>query len=122
MIDYRASKVSNKTLKQGLMNRCRVWFERERVCFPYGDDATRNKVNTLLEELESHAWREGNIVDLGQHNDCAMAFAHAIDQFTYKAPEMPSILKAMNPGEWQGGTFSINRNDSSLGGRYIRGR
>ena len=63
MIDYRESKVSNKTLKQGLMNRMRVWFEREMIIFPYGDDATRRQVNILLEELNTHAWREGEIID-----------------------------------------------------------
>ena len=60
-------------------------------------------------------------MDLGKHNDCAMAFAHAIDQFTYKSPEMPSILKTMNKGEWQGGTYQINRSPGSSGGRVIRG-
>ncbi len=32
-VDYRESKVSNKGLKQGLLNRLRVWFERERLRF-----------------------------------------------------------------------------------------
>ena len=121
VLDYRESKVSNKTLKQGLLNRLRVWFERERVVFPYGSDATRQKVNRLLEELESHAWRYGEIIDLGKHNDCAMALAHAIDQFTYKSPEMPSVFKTMSKGEWQGGATKITRNTSALGGRILRG-
>ena len=122
VIDYKASKVSNRTLKQGLMNRMRVWFERELVCFPYGDDTTRQQVNILLEELESHAWRDGLIVDLGRHNDCAMAMAHALDQFTYKTPEMPVVMGTMRKSEWTGGASSgIQRRDTGgLGGRVIR--
>jgi len=122
VIDYRESKVSNKTLKQGLLNRMRVWFERERLVFPFGNDETRGKVNMLLGELETHAWREGEIVDLGRHNDCAMAFAHALDLFTYKSPDMPSVFKTMKRGEWQGGQYTINRSDKSFGGKVIRGR
>lgn len=120
MIDYRESKVSNKTLKQGLMNRMRVWFEREMVIFPYGDDATRRQVNILLEELNTHAWREGEIVDLGRHNDCAMALAHALDQFTYRTPDMPSVFKTMRKGEWSGGQKRINRTATSFGGKVMR--
>ncbi len=122
VLDYRESKVSNKTLKQGLLNRMRVWFERKLVCFPYGDDETRKMVNMVLEELESHAWRDGEIIDLGKHNDCAMALAHAIDLFSYKTPDMPSVFKTMKKGEWQGGSYKINRKESALGGRVIRGR
>ena len=114
--------MSNKTLKQGLLNRMRVWFERKLVCFPYGDDETRKMVNMVLEELESHAWRDGEIIDLGKHNDCAMALAHAIDLFSYKTPDMPSVFKTMKKGEWQGGSYKINRKESALGGRVIRGR
>lgn len=80
-IDYRPSKASNKGLKQGLMNRLRAWFEQGRVVVPYGDDETRKVVKIFLEELEAHAWKGGDIVDLGKHNDIVMAFAHAIDQF-----------------------------------------
>ena len=122
MIDYRESKVSNKTLKQGLMNRMRVWFEREMIIFPYGDDATRRQVNILLEELNSHAWRDGEIIDLGRHNDCAMALAHALDQFTYRTPEMPSVFKTMRKGEWTGGQKRINRSPTSFGGKVMRRR
>ena len=50
-LDYRESKVSNRTLKQGLLNRMRVWFEREMIVMPFGDDFTRKQVNILLEEL-----------------------------------------------------------------------
>jgi hypothetical protein len=59
VVDYRKSKASNRTLKQGLMNRLRVWFEREMVCFPYGDDETRRQVSILLEELgrSAYCWR-----------------------------------------------------------------
>ena len=104
------------------MNRMRVWFEREMIIFPYGDDATRRQVNILLEELNTHAWREGEIIDLGRHNDCAMALAHALDQFTYRTPEMPSVFKTMRKGEWSGGQRRINRSPTSFGGKVMRRR
>ena len=121
MLDFRESKVSNRTLKQGLLNRMRVWFERELICFPYGDDFTRKEINVLLEELESHAWREGLIEDLGRHNDCVMALAHALDQFSYKSPDFPVVMGTMKKGEWTGGaTSGIQRESKGLGGRVIR--
>ena len=80
-LDMKMSKVSNKILKQGLLNRLRVWFEQEKVVIPYGNDETRRVMSILLDELESHAWKNGDIVDKGKHNDAVMAFAHAIDQF-----------------------------------------
>ena len=123
MIDYRESKVSNRTLKQGLMNRMRVWFEREMLVFPYGNDTTRKKVNILLEELENHAWKEGLIQDLGRHNDCAMAMAHALDQFTYKTQDKPVIMKTMQSGSWTGGVSRSSRGATTgLGGRVINRR
>jgi hypothetical protein len=123
VVDYRKSKASNRTLKQGLMNRLRVWFEREMVCFPYGDDETRRLVSILLEELETHAWRNGLIVDLGKHNDCVMAFAHAIDQFTYKKQDMPVIMTTMSGGAWLGGGQSkIRRDFGGAGGKVINRR
>jgi len=122
-VDYRASKVGNRTLKQGLLNRLRVWFEREMVYFPYGNDETRRMVEIILEELKTHAWRDGMIVDLGKHNDTVMAFAHAIDQFTYKTPEMPVVMKSMKGGQWLGGsTQGLNRERSGIGGRVINRR
>jgi hypothetical protein len=123
VIDYRESKVSNKTLKQGLMNRLRVWFERELIYLPYGNDATRKQINILLEELESHAWKNGEIQDLGRHNDCVMALAHAVDQFSYKQPNFPAIFRTMKKGEWTGGEYKINRRQQQwFGGRVIRRR
>lgn len=102
-VDYRESKVSNKGLKQALLNRLRVWFEREKIVFPYGDDATRKTVNLILEELESHAWKEGEIVDTGRHNDLVMALAHACDQFSASLTEVPIMMGKLEKGEWQGG-------------------
>lgn len=122
VIDYRESKVSNRTLKQGLLNRLRVWFERDLVMMPYGDHETRSMVNTLLEELETHAWKEGLIVDLGKHNDCVMALAHAIDQFTLKHPDYPIVMKSANKGEWTGGSKRITRNPKGLAGKAISRR
>ena len=34
----------------------------------------------LLDELESHVWKDGDITDKGKHNDTVMALAHAVDQ------------------------------------------
>ena len=101
----------------------RVWFERELVVFPYGDDATRKKVNIILDELEAHVWKNGDIVDVGKHNDTVMAFAHAIDQFKPKTNDlMPMISKKTSMGGW--GTKGnkkpkgINRRPSK--GKYVR--
>lgn len=80
-LDMKMSKVSNKTLKQGLLNRLRVWFEQGRIIIPFGNDETRRVMSILLDELESHAWKGGDITDKGRHNDTVMALAHAIDQF-----------------------------------------
>jgi len=80
-VDFRGSKVSNRVLKQALLNRVRVWFEQGKIHFPYKDHETRKVVELVLEELESHVWKDGEITDVGRHNDCVMALAHAIDQF-----------------------------------------
>jgi len=120
VVDYRPSKVGNRTLKQGLLNRLRVWFEREMVAFPFGDDETRRMVNLVIDEFKTHAWRDGLIVDLGRHNDCVMAFAHAIDQFIYNTPDMPVVMKTMTGGEWMGGaTKGLPRIRSGVGGKVI---
>lgn len=101
LIDYRPSKASNKGLKQGLLNRLRVWFERELVVFPYGSADIRKKVAIILDELEAHVWKKGEIVDVGKHNDTVMAFAHAIDQFKPKSSEyMPMATKKTTMGGW----------------------
>ena len=100
-VDYRPSKASNKALKQALMNRLRVWFERELVCFPYGDAETRSKVNILLAELEAHVWKNGEIKDVGKHNDTVMALAHALDQFKPKTADyMPMAKTTTTMGSW----------------------
>lgn len=112
-IDYRPSKASNKSLKQGLLNRLKAWFEQGRVVLPYGDDATRKIVSLFLEELESHAWKNGEIVDLGKHNDIVMAFAHAIDQ----------LIRPVNKGSFSVGTTTLqswknNPKSTKAGGKY----
>ena len=83
-VDFQPSKVSNKGLKQGLLNRLRVWFEQDKIQFPYGDDNTRKQIEIILEELENHVWKEGEITDIGRHNDTTMALAHAVDQFSFQ--------------------------------------
>jgi len=100
-IDYRASKASNKGLKQGLLNRLRVWFERELIVFPFGDVDTRKKVGIILDELETHVWKNGEIKDVGKHNDTVMAFAHAIDQFKPRTTDfIPMSTKSTSMGGW----------------------
>jgi len=112
-VDYRQSKVSNRALKQALMNRLRVWFEQKKVVFPYGDDETRQKINMILDELDTHVWKEGNIVDVGKHNDIVMAFAHAIDQMTHiDGGQLPMASTTISNSTWGG-------NNSSGGGRFV---
>ena len=102
-VDYRESKVSNKGLKQALLNRLRVWFEREKIVIPYGDDKTRRIMSELLDELESHAWKNGEIVDTGRHNDLVMALAHAVDQFSGGMKGVQGVFGKSGKGEWAGG-------------------
>ena len=100
-VDFRPSKASNKGLKQGLMNRLRVWFEQEKIGFPFADKETRDKVAVILDELEAHVWKNGDIVDVGKHNDTTMALAHAIDQFKPKARStMPMATGKTGMGGW----------------------
>ena len=121
-LDYRPSKASNKGLKQGLMNRLRVWFERKLVIFPYGSDEIRKKVNIILDELEAHVWKNGEIVDVGKHNDTVMAFAHAIDQFKPRQSNyMPMVSKTTSMGGWakdKKKPKSKNRRPSN--GKYVK--
>lgn len=122
-VDYRESRVSNKGLKQALLNRLRVWFERGKVVFPYGDDATRRVVSEMLDELESHAWKAGEIVDTGKHNDLVMALAHAVDQFTGAEPNLPVVMGTMKKGGWAtGGKAGKGGRGGSLGGRALNRR
>lgn len=100
MVDFRGSKVSNKILKQALLNRLRVWFEQQRVHFPYGDDKTRRTVNIILEELDHHVWKQGDIADVGRHNDCVMALAHAVDQFYTWDSSMPIATAKIEGSKW----------------------
>ena len=58
---------------------------------------------------------------MGRHNDTVMAFAHAIDQFTYRTPDMPVIMKTMKGGDWMGGEIQMQRKGAhkGLGGKVI---
>tara|TARA_Y100001938_G_scaffold150871_1_gene243999 strand:+ start:2973 stop:4457 length:1485 start_codon:yes stop_codon:yes gene_type:complete len=112
-IDYKPSKASNKSLKQGLMNRLRAWFEQGRIILPFGDEPTRRVIRLFLEELESHAWKNGDIVDLGKHNDMVMAFAHAIDQFIMPAKQGSFSVGATTLDNWQNSS-----NSTKPGGKY----
>ena len=72
---------------------------------------------------KGQAWRDGLIVDLGRHNDTVMAFAHAIDQFTYRTPDMPVVMKTLKGGEWMGGaTKGLPRQKSGMAGKVINRR
>lgn len=100
-LDLKLSKVSNSTLKQGLMTRLRSWFEQGKIIIPYGDDPTRRIMNILLDELESHVWKNGNILDKGRHNDIVMALAHAIDLFNLQSKGgMPAAGAAVSMKGW----------------------
>tara|TARA_R110002051_G_scaffold73103_1_gene132482 strand:+ start:822 stop:2312 length:1491 start_codon:yes stop_codon:yes gene_type:complete len=124
LVDYRESKVSNKALKQGLMNRLRVWFEQKRVIFPFGNDESRRVVNILLNELDCHAWKEGEIIDVGRHNDCVMAFAHAIDQFTVFGENASALAVGQTHTPNWGNSSGTKRRGTptDTGGRYVRFR
>lgn len=108
-LNIKMSKVGNKTLKQGLLNRLRVWFEQGRIIIPYGNDETRRIVNILLEELETHAWKDGDIVDKGRHNDMVMALAHAVDCFSGTVNrEMASFASTVDMSKWNPGSMKKN--------------
>jgi phage terminase large subunit-like protein len=118
VVDYQESKVSNKVLKQGLLNRLRVWFEQGKIHFAYGDHHTRQMVNILLDELETHVWKAGEIVDLGRHNDCVMALAHAVDKFSHRG----EIVAPMAKGVTSLKGWTTGKNNSSgrpNPGRYV---
>ena len=119
MVEYRPSKVSNKGLKQSLLNRVRVWFEQGKVYWPYGDIETRNVVNQLLDEFDSHVWKGGEIEDVGKHNDTVMAFAHAIDQFDSLKGAQVTFASSIAKGEWMGGKQARpSRNNSRYPGLF----
>lgn len=120
VVDYRASKVSNKVLKQGLLNRMRVWFEQGKVSFPYGDHATRQIVNVMLEELETHVWKGGDIVDLGKHNDTTMALAHAIDCFAHRGSTAMPVAMGKAEGSTWTGSGGAKPKGRPTGGRFVR--
>ena len=119
VVDYRPSKVSNRVLKQGLLNRMRVWFEQGKVIFPYGDHATRQIVNVMLEELESHVWKAGNIVDLGRHNDTTMALAHAIDCFAHRGTSSAPVAMGKADGSGWAGKKPAKSSSRPRTGRYV---
>ena len=122
MVDYRPSKVSNKGLKQGILNRLRVWFERELVVFPYQSADMRKKIGILFDELENHVWKNGEIIDVGKHNDTVMAFAHAIDQFKPKRSDfMPMASRTTSMGGWSKGKKATkSTSPRSSHGKYVR--
>ena len=100
MVDFRPSKVGNAPLKQALLNRLRVWFEQKRIHFPFGDDKTRRIVGIILEELDHHVWKEGEITDVGRHNDTVMALAHAVDQFYSWESSAPMASSKVEASKW----------------------
>ena len=103
IIDFHPSKASNKGLKQGLLNRLRTWFEQDKVNWPYGNIETRDKVNIIWHELDTHVWKGGEIVDVGKHNDTVMALAHAIDRFTMTGESpMPMVSATTTTESWRG--------------------
>lgn len=118
IVDFRPSKVGNKTLKQALLNRLRVWFEQQRIHFPFGDDATRKTVNIILDELDTHVWKEGEIIDVGRHNDTVMALAHAVDQFYDWSSGAPIATAKFDGQAWTGGRRARPKSAVKHMGRY----
>ena len=109
-------------MKQGILNRLRVWFDRELIVFPYASADMRKKIGIILDELENHVWKNGEIVDVGKHNDTVMAFAHAIDQFKPKRSDfMPMASRTTSMGGWSKDKKPTKtaRNRGS-GGKYVR--
>ena len=121
IVDFKPSKVSNRALKQALMNRLRVWFEQKRIHFPFGDDATRRTVKILLDELDTHAWKDGDIVDLGKHNDTVMALAHAVDQFYTQSQSLPMFGGTADASGWnKPDRQPVRKTRGTVSGRYRR--
>ena len=121
VVDFKASKVSNRALKQALLNRLRVWFEQKRIHFPFGNDATRRTVKILLDELDTHAWKDGNIVDLGRHNDTVMALAHAVDQFYTQSKSLPMFGGTADASGWnKPDRQPVRKTRGTASGRYRR--
>jgi hypothetical protein len=122
MVDFRASKVGNKPLKQALLNRLRVWFEQKKIHFPFGDDKTRRVVGVILDELDHHVWKHGDILDVGVHNDTVMALAHAVDQFYSWDSVAPMASGKVEGSNWLEGGEDKPRPRGSKGrptaGRY----
>ena len=81
-------------------------------------------MNILFQELETHAWRDGIIVDLGKHNDAAMAFAHAVDQLQIPQGNVAVAMGSLSGGEWIGGDKrnAISRRGSTGIGGVTRRR
>jgi phenylpyruvate tautomerase PptA (4-oxalocrotonate tautomerase family) len=79
----------------------------------------------MLDELESHAWKNGDIVDTGKHNDLVMALAHAVDQFSGAEMSVPVVMKSMQKSGWNVGgkpkrvQRGNRRNGSGLGGKVL---
>ena len=100
--------------------RLRSWFERDKVVLPFGDDNTRKIVAPLLEELETHTWERGIIVDKGRHNDIVMAFAHAIDQFKSNTGGSKAVAaKGVSVESWNN-RESPKRGKRPTNSKYVR--
>jgi len=122
-LDVNMSKVSNRTLKQGLLTRLRSWFEQGKIIIPYGNDETRKLMNIVLQELESHTWKSGVIVDKGKHNDTVMALAHAIDQYkTTENSPLPVASASVNMSNWGKPTTSNSKSSRNRGNARRSGK
>jgi len=80
-------------------------------------------MNILLDELESHVWKNGIIVDKGRHNDTVMALAHAIDLFNLQSSGgMPAAGAAVSMKGWgkaeKGNKSPHIRRNSGDSGKY----
>ena len=72
--------------------------------------------------MECHVWREGEIVDVGRHNDTVMALAHAVDQFSIPDGQTPVLFSTVESSEWIGrkGKYNKQKRSSGIGGRIAR--
>ena len=101
------------------MNRMRVWFEQGKIVFPYGNHDTRKIIDVMLNELETHVWKGGDIIDLGKHNDMAMALAHAIDCFSHRDSVIVPIAVSKTESGWSKGKKGGGGGKPPSPGKYV---
>ncbi|MCM8767045.1 MAG: hypothetical protein NC901_03160 [Candidatus Omnitrophica bacterium] len=56
----------------------RILFENKIIDIPYKSEATREKMDTLIKELQGFIMVDDKVVHIGKHDDTAMAFYLAV--------------------------------------------